>query len=214
MVPSRSMPVTTDSLVLADFVEPLPGQRILDLGTGSGIIALSLAARAEVTVVGIDNSFEALEEAQQALERDRALLQGQVEFFPGDLRNLEYLAELGPFDQVVCNPPYFKLDEARLPPSEPRAAARHEISCTLEEVVRAAAQVMPMQGVFSLVQIPARLGEVLQLLPAYGLALQVIQPVYTARDRDARLVLFRAMKGRNGTLRMLPPLHPRALNGI
>jgi len=205
------MPVTTDALALADFVTPADGQRILDLGTGTGPIALALAARAKVSVLGIDNVFEAIEEAQANLARDQALLQGSVEFQPGDLRNLDYIRELGAFDQVVCNPPYFKLNEGRLPPNHQRASARHELTCTLAEVIEAGAVALADGGVFSVVHVPARLPELLQTLGQCGLSPQALRPIYTARNRDARLVLCSARKGLPGSFRLLQPLHVRTL---
>lgn len=212
---SSPMPVTTDSLLLAEFVELVPGQRILDIGFGSGIIALSLCARADVQVVGIDNSIEAYEEACRNLERERLLVQAEPEFMPGDLRNAEFMAELGQFDQVVCNPPYHRLNQGRLPPNAQRAAARHELTCTLEEVVRAASQVMSPRGVFSFSHIPARLPDAVAALASHDLSLQALQPVYTNGGPDARLLLFRAAKGAGtGPMRVLPALHVRTLGGI
>ena len=207
------MPVSTDALVLADFVQVQPGQRILDLGTGAGVIALTLAGRESVFVLGIDNSIDAIEEAQRRLERDRPLLVGSCQFEPGDLRNEEFVREFGPFDQVVCNPPYYRLGEGRLPPLEGRAAARHETTCTLLDVVRAASWALAPGGVFSLSQIPARLSESLGLLGAEGLSANVIQPIHTRRRREAERVLIRAIKGANGALRLLPPRQLRALRG-
>ena len=207
------MPVTTDALLLADFVSVEDGQRILDLGSGSGVIALTLASRANAEFLGIDNSMEFVEEACRNLEAERLLLKGEIEFLPGDLRNEEYMRELGMFDQVVCNPPYYRLNEGRLPPGSQRAAARHEVTCTFNEVVRAASLVLPAEGTFSFVQVPARLAEALTTVPAHGFSMAAIQPVYTRHSKDAQLILFRAIKGVNGNLRVLPAIQLRTLAG-
>jgi tRNA1Val (adenine37-N6)-methyltransferase len=208
------MPVSSDSLVLADFTVVHPGERILDIGTGLGIVALALAAREAVDVVGIDNSFEALEKAGERLERDKETLCGTCRFEPGDLRNETFMRELGAFDQVVCNPPYYKVGEGRLPPSPHRAAARHETTCNLADVVQAADWALNGSGTFTCIQIPRRLPEILDLLTQHGFAPQAVQPVYTARKRDAELVLTRATKETGGTLRLLPPRCLRALTGV
>ncbi|OPZ02036.1 MAG: tRNA1(Val) (adenine(37)-N6)-methyltransferase [candidate division BRC1 bacterium ADurb.BinA364] len=207
------MPVTTDSLLLADFVQIESGQRILDLGAGSGAIALTLAARRKVEIVGIDVCIEAIEEASRRWQRDRALMLGECVFEPGDMRNREFMEELGLFDQVVCNPPYFKANQGRLPPDPVRAAARHEVSCTLEDIVRAAGWVLREGGVFSFVHIPPRLPEAFGLLSAFGFQLSAIQPIYTRKCQDAELALIQAVKGENASLamRILPPRGLRAL---
>ncbi len=96
------MPITTDSLLLADFVRTVDGQRILDLGTGSGIIALSLCAKAKVSVTGIDINEQAIQEARSQLDRERLLLKGSATFLHGDVRDAAFIQGLGAFDQVVC----------------------------------------------------------------------------------------------------------------
>lgn len=207
------MPVSTDALVLADFVLAKPGQRILDLGTGAGIIALTLAGRQNVELVGIDNNIEAIEEARKRLERDKGLLAGSCHFEPGDLRNEEYIRELGAFHQVVCNPPYYKLGNGRLPPQPGQATARHETTCTLEDVIRAAAWALEGDGAFSFIQIPERLLEALELLQTHGFSANSVQPVYTRRRRDAELILVRAVSGANNALRFMTPRQLRALTG-
>ncbi len=209
---AAAMPVSTDSLLLADFVEVEKGQRILDLGTGGGVIAMTLAAREEVKIIGVDNQIEAIEEAQCRYERDKAFMQGECEFEPGDFRNEEYIRRLGVFSQVVCNPPYYKSGEGRLPPDSARASARHEITCTLEDIVQAADWALPEGGAFSFVMIPKRMPESFGLLAKRGLSVYAVKPVYTQNRQDAELVLIRAIKGANGALRMMEPRQLRALN--
>jgi len=206
------MPVSTDSLVLADFVELQPGQRIVDLGSGTGAVALTLAGREKISVVGFDNCMEAVEEAQRRLERDKSLLVGTCRFEAGDLRNEAFVRSLGVFDQVVCNPPYYKVGHGRLPPNPSRASARFETTCTLDDVVCAASWALAPGGAFSFTLIPARLGEALSLLTKHGFAPNALQPVYTRRRRDAERVLIRAALGVNGSLRLLPPRQLRALS--
>jgi tRNA1Val (adenine37-N6)-methyltransferase len=206
------MPVSTDSLLLADFVEVAKGERILDLGTGGGVVAMALAAREEVKVVGIDNQIEAVEAAQKKYVSNKGFMRGECEFEPGDFRNEEYIRRLGVFSQVVCNPPYHKAGEGRLPPASARACARHEITCTLEDVAQAADWALPEGGVFSFVMIPKRMAESFSLLAKIGFSVYAVRPVYTHSRQDAELVLIRAIKGANGALRLMEPRQLRALN--
>lgn len=191
---SSTMPITTDSLLLADFVQVVDGQRILDLGTGSGIIALSLCARANVSMTGIDINEQAIEQARNQLDRERPLLKGSATFLHGDLRDAVFLQGLGAFDQVVCNPPYHRLRHGRIPASADQAAARHEITCTLVEVIRAASLALKVGGTFSLAHLPNREEEIMQELRRHSFSHQCIRHVPAEGHSEVRLILIRAMK--------------------
>jgi tRNA1Val (adenine37-N6)-methyltransferase len=133
-----------DALLLARAVEIAPGSRVLDLGTGCGVVALAIASRVRVEVVALELLAGPLDTARRNRDINRALLEGTVDFIRGDLRRLPFAS--GAFDAVVMNPPYIRANEGRISPDPVRAAARHEIHGTLRDWVAAAATALRTGG--------------------------------------------------------------------
>ena len=188
-----------DALLLAEFVTLAPGERIVDLGTGSGVVALCLASREEVQVIGVEIQSSMLALAKKNLRRNQARLKGQVRLVEGDIRQIDAVLPRGEYDIVVSNPPYFQRGAGRLPPSKEKAVARHEISVQLDEIVSAAAQLLCTRGAFYLIHIPSRLGELLIACAKATLVPKTLSPVYSKKGAAAERILFKAVKqGRPG----------------
>ncbi len=194
-----------DALLLAKFAAPRPTDSVLDLGCGSGAIALLLAHRhPRLRVVGV--------EIQPALasraERSALLngLQDRVEILGGDLRRIEALLPPTGFDVVLCNPPYRELGRGRLSPDPETRLAKHELSATLPEVVAAIRYALSPKGRACLIFHASRLAELLTRLRVERLEPKLLWQVHSFPGADAELVLVEARhEGRPG-LRILPPL--------
>lgn len=194
-----------DSLLLAEFVTLAPGERIVDLGTGSGVVAICLASREEVQVIGVEIQSSMLARSEKNLQRNQARLKGQVRLVEGDIRQIDAVLPRGEYDIVVSNPPYFQRGAGRLPPSKEKAVARHEISVQLDEIVSAAAQLLCTRGAFYLIHIPSRLDELLIACAKATLVPKTLCPVYSKKGAAAERILFKAVKqGRLG-FEILPP---------
>lgn len=153
-----------DAFALARVVELRAGERVLDLGTGVGTIALMLAAREAVEVVGLERDRGALAAADSNARRNAARLRGAVHWLGADLRQLPWLAEGRHFDLVVMNPPYYRRGEGRVPDGASRAGARHEIHGTLSDWIRAARLSLRPGGRLACVHRPARMNDLSRCL--------------------------------------------------
>ena len=197
-------PVGTDAVLLADFTVLRPGERLCDLGCGSGVLLLLLLARRpDVRGVGVDRLPAAAELTRENLARNGMTDRGAV--IEGDFRALNGILEAGNFDLVVSNPPYFPAGSGALPPERERAEARTE-SATLEDLCKAAARLLRWGGRFTLCHRPERLTDVLCALRENGMEPKRLQWVQHRAGQPPNLVLVEAYRGGRPGLQVPPPL--------
>ncbi len=201
-----------DPLLLCDFGLPRPGERVLDLGTGSGIIPLMLARRvADLELVGVEH-----QQAMAELARRNVAMNGLAEritIFHEDVTALTGHFPASSFDSVLANPPFRKQGTGRLSPKAGRDLARHESSAGLAEFLAAAKYLVKPGGRICFVHLPARLGEFLATAATLKLAPLRLRLVHGAATADARMFLIELAKGRRGELQVLPPLITRGNGG-
>ena len=194
-----------DAVLLAHFVRLRKGEKVCDLGCGSGIIPLLLAAQyPEAAITGLEINSRSAELAQKSVDYNG--LTDRVKVVCGDIRRAETLFGRQSFKVVVSNPPYLRAGSGRQSPNEQRAAARHEVLVTLREVAAAAGRLLTSSGRFYLVHRPERLSEILSACGENHLAVKKLRLVYPYADREASLVLLEAVKGAAGGMKALPPL--------
>ena len=208
MAPSNKIDrtITTDTLALADFVHPKRGERILEIGTGSGYITTSLACRFEVEVVGIDISRHLIKKAREnALERKSMMLgtvcfavKGAIDMFSEEYR--------GFFDCVVCNPPFYPPNAGRKSPNPERAVARQEIAFSLETLFEVAAHVLRYKGRLYGIHPAERLADIMIYGTNHSVAVKEIVPVYTRCNSAAKRILVMSQKGAKPAPKILFPL--------
>ncbi|MCA1766296.1 MAG: methyltransferase [Desulfobulbaceae bacterium] len=198
-----------DSVLLAHFFETSPFEKILDLGTGCGIIGMILAyRRPEIAVTGLEVQSRLAELARRNVAANQ--LSERINVVEGDLRNIENYCEAASYDRVVCNPPYRKLGSARINPQPEQAIARHEIIAGLDDIVKAACWVLVDGGRFDLVYPIDRLAELQERLRTAGCPLARLRKVYGYPGAVCRLVLVEAVKGcADSDPEILPPFHVR-----
>ena len=186
-------PLTTDTMLLADFVRLRPRARICDLGSGSGALGLLLCARrSDCTVTGVELQPEACAICRKNIARNG--IDSRMELLEGNLRQHRQLLPAGSFTDAVSNPPYFPTGSPAAP-SPQRAFARSQQSCTLEELARAAAWCLQWSGRFSLVHRPELLAELCCALRACGLEPKRLRPVRHRAGLAPSMVLLEAVKG-------------------
>jgi tRNA1Val (adenine37-N6)-methyltransferase len=188
-----------DAVLLAAFSAPGDTDRIVDLGTGCGIIPLILGHRQPaVKITGIEVQPELAALAAQNVEANG--LKGRVTIIRGDLRLLSIQDFGGPVDLVVSNPPYRKGRSGRINANSQQAAARHEILATLQDVTNAAARLLGIGGRFAVVFPSERITDLLTNLRSAGIEPKHIQTVHAKAHDPAHLVLVSGVKGgRPGT---------------
>lgn len=198
-------PLCTDSILLADFVRPERAARGVDLGCGSGILALLLLHQARaLRMTGLELLPEAAELARENLARN--CLEERGEILCGDIRAHRGLFPAGGFDLAVANPPYFPVERGALSPDPDRAAARGELTCSLEELCAAAQWLLRTGGSFCLVHKPERLAEVFVSMSGHGLEPKRLRLVCPREGTAPSLVLIEGRRGGKPGLRIEPPL--------
>ena len=148
-----------DAVLLVHFIQPKAGQQLLDMGTGSGVIPLLIAARhQQVTIDGIEIQPAIAEMAQRSV-----LYNGQQERITIRQQDLTQLPKdyARKYDWVVSNPPFFPIGSGKFSPNSQMAMARHEVGCTLDDVVKSASYCVNDRGHFAMIHRAERLPEIL-----------------------------------------------------
>ena len=197
--------LSTDCVLLADFVNTSGARRGIDLGCASGAIALLLLSRTQrLHMTGLELMPAAAALAVRNMERNS--LSERSRIVTGDIRRHRELFRAGSFDLVVANPPYFPLGSGPLSPDRARAAARGETDCSLEELCAAAAFLCRTGGSFSLVHKPERLSEVFCALSANRLEPKRLRLVCAKASAAPSLVLIESRRGGKPGLKIEPSL--------
>jgi tRNA1Val (adenine37-N6)-methyltransferase len=195
---------SVDAVLLAHFFTPRPAESILDLGCGCGVIPLILAYRwSNLNLTGLE-----LQPQLAALARRNVTdngLAARIAVVGGDLRAIGSLFGPGQFQRVVCNPPFYRSEGARLNLDPERRLARHEVAVELAEVVAAAAWLLHKGGRVDLVYPAERLAALLAALREAELEPKRLQVVHSFPGGPGKLVLVEALKGGGEELEILPP---------
>ena len=194
-----------DAVLLSDFAKVKAGETALDLGTGTGIIPVLLSVRTEGShFTGLEIQEELSDMARRSVQYNG--LEDRIEIVCGDLKKADTLFGKGVFDVVTSNPPYMIGTHGLKNPSLTKAIARHEICCTLEDVVSQASRVLKDRGRFYLVHRPFRLAEIFLQLQKARLEPKRMRLVYPYVDREPNMVLIEACKGGNPRITVERPL--------
>lgn len=194
-----------DAVLLSGFAQVKEGGRALDLGTGTGIIPILLAAKTKGEYfAGLEISALSADMARRSVLHNG--LEKRIEIIQGDIKEAGELFAPASFDTVTSNPPYMIGQHGLTNPDIEKAAARHEIFCTLEDVVRAAAKLVRPGGKFYMVHRPFRLAEIIRTLSEYKLEPKRMRLVYPYVDREPNMVLIEAMRGGKPRMTVEKPL--------
>ena len=194
-----------DAVLLTGFTRVKEGERVLDLGTGTGIIPLLLSAKTKGEhFTGLEISNSSADMARRSVRLNG--LEQRIEIIQGDIKEAGELFAPASFDVVISNPPYMIGQHGLINSDLEKAAARHEILCTLEDVVRAAARLVRSGGRFCLVHRPFRLAEIIRVLSSYRLEPKRMRLVYPYADREPNMVLIESVRGGNPRMTVEKPL--------
>ncbi|MCM1537652.1 MAG: tRNA1(Val) (adenine(37)-N6)-methyltransferase [bacterium] len=194
-----------DAVLLSGFAKAKPGSRVLDLGTGTGIIPLLLSAKTRAgKLVGLEIQQESADMARRSVGMN-ALTQ-RIDIVTGDIREARELFGASAFDVVTSNPPYMIDDHGIKNPTDEKTIARHEVLCTLEDVISQAAAVLKPGGHFYMVHRPFRLAEIMTQMCAYRLEPKRMRLVYPYADKEPVMVLVEGVRGGNPRMRVEKPL--------
>lgn len=194
-----------DAVLLSGFARVKKGEHVLDLGTGTGIIPILLRERTEAGhLTGLEIQQECAEMAGRSVEYNG--LESEIDIIQGDIKEAAEIFGAASFHVVTCNPPYMIGAHGLTNPHLPKAIARHEVLCTLEDVVSQAAKLLTDRGRFYMVHRPFRLAEIMNTLTKHKLEPKRMQLVYPFIDREPNMVLIEALKGGNSRITVERPL--------
>lgn len=194
-----------DAVLLSDFVKAGKREKVLDMGTGTGILPILMEARTEggrFTGLEIQEEFASMAGRSVALNGQ----EDKIEIVCGDIKEASSLFGLDRFDVVVSNPPYMVADHGLANPDKRKAIARHEVLCDLSDLLRETKKVLKNKGRFYMVHRTYRMAEIIHLMVEYGLEPKRIRFVYPFADKEPNIMLIEAMKGAKSRIKVEPPL--------
>lgn len=202
---SRAFCFGMDAVLLSGFAKAKPGDHVLDLGTGTGIIPLLLSAKTQAKhLTGLEIQPESAEMAKRSVAMNG--LEERVTIMTGDIKETRVLFGASVFDVVTCNPPYMIADHGLQNPADEKTIARHEVLCTLEDVIAQTAAVLKPGGHFYMVHRPFRLAEIMSKMCAYHLEPKRMRLVHPYADREPVMVLIEGVRGGNPRITVEKPL--------
>jgi len=194
-----------DAVLIASKTQLRPGDRVLDIGTGCGIISLLLAYRyPDIKIFGIDIQQELLDIALQNVSDNH--MQHRIILFNCDAKNLTLSHTLGPVDVVVCNPPHQQSNSGRINPSPQLAIARHEIAMTIDNVMGATERMLKNKGRFIVIYPASRLADILEKMRAVKIEPKRLCLIYSKSHTNAIRCLIEGAKGGKPGMTATPPL--------
>lgn len=194
-----------DAVLLSGFAKVKPGGRVLDLGTGTGIIPILMEAKTEASyLAGLEIQEESAKMAARSVAYNN--LSHKITIVQGDIKEAGELFGAASFDVVTCNPPYMIGQHGLKNSAEAKMIARHEILCTFDDVAREASKVLKPGGCFYLVHRPFRIVEIFETLRKYKLEPKRMRLVHPYLDKEPNMVLIEARKGGNSRITIEAPL--------
>ena len=194
-----------DAVLLSSFARVKKGDRVLDLGTGTGIIPILLAAKTKGEhFTGLEIQEESAEMASRSVAMNE--LEEKVSIQQGDIKEVALLFHGQTFQVVTSNPPYMNEGGGLVNPHSPKAIARHELLCSLEDVVSGASKLLQKGGRFYMIHRPHRLTDIMTLLRQYKLEPKRLRFIHPFQDKAPTMVLVEGIKESNPMITVDAPL--------
>lgn len=201
-----------DAVLLSDFAKDIRAGEMLDMCTGSGVIPVLLFAKTKIPkIFGLEIQEEVFEMAKRTVRLNN--LSYRVFIDKGDVKEGYKIYGKRRFDLITCNPPYMPKGTAVTNELDTKIIARHEVLCTLEDVIKSASELLKQHGHFLMVHKPTRLADILCLMREYGIEPKKIRLVHKNADAEPSLVLVDGAYKGGRELRIMPPLYLYNENG-
>ncbi|MCC6094763.1 MAG: tRNA1(Val) (adenine(37)-N6)-methyltransferase [Eubacterium sp.] len=194
-----------DAVLLSGYARVKRGERVLDLGTGTGILPILLAAKTQgKSFTGLEIQQESADMARRSVTYNH--LDDRISIVQGDIREAVSIFGTASFDVIVSNPPYMIGKHGLTNPDPAVAIARHELLCTFRDIAEQTAGLLTDRGRFYLIHRPFRLAEILCTLKEFRLEPKRMQLVYPFVDKEPNMVLIEACKNGNPRIQVERPL--------
>ncbi len=194
-----------DAVFLSDFVRVRPGESVLDLGTGNGIIPVLLSAKTKAGhITGLEIQADTAEMARRSVAHNH--LEDRIDIVTGDIKEAAELFRPAFFDVITTNPPYMLADHGMRNPDDAKAIARHEILCTLDDILRESMRLMQDKSRFYMIHRPFRLTEIMIKMHEYKIEPKRIRFIHPYIDKEPAMVLIEGVRGAKPRVTVEPPL--------
>lgn len=194
-----------DAVLLSNFARVKKGERVLDLGTGTGIIPILLTAKTEgKEFFGLEIQEESADMARRSVAHNH--LEEKVQIVNGDIKEAAGIFGPASFDVITTNPPYMIGQHGIANASDTKAIARHEVLCCLDDILRESAKILRPGGKFFMVHRPFRLAEILSKMIAVGIEPKRMRMVHPYIDKEPNMVLIEGSRGGNSRMTVERPL--------
>ena len=195
-----------DAVLLSGYAAVREGERAIDLGTGTGIIPILLEAKTGGEhFTGLEIQAEMADMARRSVALNH--LEEKIDIVCGDIKEASQIFGAASFDVVTTNPPYMNDAHGLQNPDPVKAIARHEVLCTLEDVVREGAKLLVPGGRFYMVHRPHRLVEIINIMTSFKLEPKRIKFVHPFVDKEANMVLIEGIKGGKSMIKAVSYTH-------
>jgi tRNA1(Val) A37 N6-methylase TrmN6 len=195
-----------DAVLLANFTRVKKGMKVIDLCTGTGIVPFILAGKTEAAnILGVEIQEEMVEMAKRSVKYNR--LEEKMSFINGDLKDIQLLKSFEKVDVVTVNPPYKAQRSGLLNPNDKNAIARHEICCTLEDVIIAARTILKDNGRLYMVHRPERLADILCLMRKHKIEPKSIRMIHPNTKKPPNILLVEGQRDGGAFLKWEAPLY-------
>lgn len=201
-----------DSVLLSDFAKNIKNAKVIDLGTGTGIINILLSGKTNnCNFVGVEIQEEVADMAKRSIELNN--LQNKIEVINENILNLKNIYKKGEFDVVVSNPPYKKINTGIINDEDKKIISRHEITASLEDFVHISSYLLKDYGEFYMVHRPERLVDIFSIMRKEKIEPKKIKFVYPNKNKKTNLVLIKGVKLGNPFLEFDDNLYVYNLDG-
>lgn len=194
-----------DAVLLSGFCTVKENERVLDLGTGTGIIPILLEAKTKgKEFIGLEIQEESADMARRSVSYNH--LEERVSIVTGDIKEASSIFGAGSFDVITTNPPYMIGQHGLRNANEAKSIARHEVLCTLDDIMRESAKLLKPKGRFFMVHRPFRLAEIMVTMKKYKIEPKRMQLVYPFVDKEPNMVLIEGLRDGNPRMTVEKPL--------
>ena len=195
----------TDAVLLSDFSKDIKSKNTLDLCTGTGIVPILMSAKTKTPkFLGIEIQEDFCDIAKRSVELNN--LSERIEIKCADLKDSLTFLEKRSFDLITCNPPYMKKDSAILNENDEKIIARHEVKCTLEDIIFVSSKLISTTGHLVMIHRPQRLVDMIYLMRKYEIEPKRIRFIHKSAKTEPVLVLCDGLYKGKSEVKVLPPL--------